>query len=185
MSRNYNSSFRAKPNTTPPPATPPATPVTTERDWLLNHLPNCAKDISDSKSMKLCLQDIDKLSCKDIKNFVTVIKNDPLYSINKDHLKDVLDGLIDDINKNKDIIESIVNTTSLTSGKINCFLKEVNNQILTDDSKKFDLLENDKLRDMVITNLGGCTKLCQRAYSIIIYIFAILFILFLTLYLTK
>lgn len=174
----------SKPTPTPTPTLKPI-PKSPEEQWMVNHFPNCTKDLSTTDSKNLCLQDINKLSCKDIKNFVTVIKTDPRYAVDKKKLTDALDGLIDDINNNKNIIENIVNSSSLIIGKINCFLYEINNQILVDDKKKFDLLEINKLKDTIITNLGGCASSCKRGIWIIMGILVILLVVFIILYLTK
>ncbi len=121
--------------------------------WLKDHLPNCDKITKNSKSSDYmnCFKDIENISCKDIANIVSQVKD----SIDESNFLEAAKYF----NNNKDVIEEGANALTHTLNNIKCVLKEINKQILTGkDDEKFDLNEIDDLRNTVVKNMGGVTQ---------------------------
>ncbi len=126
---------------------------TNPTQWIKDHLPNCDKLDGKSKSSDYinCFKDIENISCKDIKDIISKVKD----SSDETQFLDAAKYF----NKNKDVIEEGVNALTHTINNTKCMLSEINKQILTGkDDEKFDLNEIDDLRNIVVKNMGGVTR---------------------------
>jgi hypothetical protein len=119
--------------------------------WLKDHLPHCQFDNGATTDYVNCFKDIEKISCKDIKDIVSHVKD----SSDESKFLDIAKKF----NDNKDVIEEGVRALTHTLNNTKCLLNEVNKQILTGkDDVKFDLHEVDDLRNIFVQNLGGVTR---------------------------
>jgi hypothetical protein len=123
--------------------------------WLKDHLPNCSKLTKDSTSSDYinCFKDIENISCKDIKDIISQVKD------SSDEAKFLGFAKWFNDKNNKNVLEEGVNALTHTINNTKCMLNEINTQILTDkDDEKFDLNEIDDLRNIVVKNMGGITQ---------------------------
>ena len=144
---------------------------TDDSKWLKDHLPNCnlKGDLSMNDYIK-CFKDLEKISCKDIKDVISKVKdtNDEQQFVKVAKM----------FNNNKNVLEEGAHALAYTLNNTKCILKEVNNQLLNEkNDPHFDLNEVDEIRDIIISNIGGITQK-QHQYMIIVstIIISILFI---------
>jgi hypothetical protein len=140
--------------------------------WFKDHLPNCQFTSPTGSNYINCFKDIENISCKDIKDIISKVKD------TSDEEKFVTMAKWFNDKNNKNVLEEGARAIVHTINNTKCLLNEVNKQILTGkDDEKFDLDEVDNLRDIVIKNMGGVTK--SHYNSMLMIMLVLLFIMIL------
>jgi len=120
---------------------------------------------SSTDNWKICLSDINKLNCKDIKDLIKLnVETSKKEGVYESERKKIIDAF-KEINDNSKIVDNTYNIINNTITNINCAISEIDNLYNLKDNEKIQLLNIPDAKAHYVSHILNTDKKVKKSLS--------------------